>query len=154
MERCEDNGETIYSFQYEFLVQCPRCNSCAFVRRIDPENSNWFTPHRFSCLACGFLKDWSEREIARSWDGAPADDYFHYPLWLQAPCCSQILWAYNLRHLDFIEEFVRAKSRERTPDEKYGWSNRSLFSRLPKWIKSRQNREEVLKAIAKIRKTA
>lgn len=91
MERCKDDGKTIYSFQDKFLVRCPSCNSRACVRRIDPNNTDWFTPRRFSCVHCGFTKDWSEREIIRPWNGEPVDDYFHYPLWLQASCCSQII---------------------------------------------------------------
>lgn len=153
MERFRDDGDTIYSFQDEFLVQCPNCNSCATVRRIDPENTDWFAPRRFSCKACGSSKDWSGREIARPWYGEPVDDYFHYPLWLHIPCCSETLWAYNQRHLDFIEAFVRAELRERKPDEQYGWSNRSLFSQLPKWMQSRKNREAILKAIAQLRES-
>ena len=151
MERFRDRGDTIYSFQDEFLVQCPKCQSCATVRRIDPENVDLFAPRRFSCKACGSSKDWSRREITRPWRGEPLDDYFHYPLWLQIPCCGQTLWAYNLRHLDFIEAFVKAELRERLPNKQYGWLNRSLFSRLPKWIQSRKNRKAILKAIAKIR---
>lgn len=153
MERFRDEDDTIYSFQDEFLVQCPGCNFCAVVRRIDPENIDWFAPRRFSCKACGSSKDWSGREIARPWYSEPVDDYFHYPLWLQIPCCSETLWAYNQRHLDFIEAFVKTELRERKPDEQYGWSNRSLFSRLPKWMQSRKNREAILKAIAKLRES-
>ncbi|NJM64447.1 MAG: TFIIB-type zinc ribbon-containing protein [Acaryochloris sp. RU_4_1] len=123
------------------------------MRRIDPEDVSSFAPRRFSCKACGTSKDWSERKIVRSWYGQPVDDYFHYPLWLKVPCCGQMLWAYNLQHLDFIEAFVRAELRERKPDEQSGWSNRSLFSRLPKWMQSRKNREAILKAIAKIRQS-
>lgn len=150
MDRFRDSGETIYSYQDEFLVKCPRCNSCAIVYSIDFKLTDWFAPRRFSCKACSLSKNWSERKIRRLWHGEPVDDYFHYPLWLQSPCCDRILWAYNLRHLDFIEAFVKAELRERKPDPKYGWSNNSLFSRLPKWIQSSKNREAILKSIAKI----
>ena len=119
--RFKDTGESIDSFQDEFLVKCPRCDSCAKVKRIEPENQDWFAPRRFSCKGCGSSSDWVEKEIKRFWNNQPVDDYFHYPLWLQIPCCGQILWAYNLRHLDFIEQFVAAKVRERTQDEKLGW---------------------------------
>jgi hypothetical protein len=152
MERFRDKGDTIYSFQDEFLVQCPNCRSCAIVRLIDPENADWFAPRRFSCKACGSSKDWSKRrEISKPWHDKPVDDYFHYPLWLQVSCCGETLWAYNQLHLDFIEVFVKAELRERKPDKQYGWSNRSLFSRLPKWMQSGKNREAILKAIAKMR---
>jgi hypothetical protein len=152
MERFKDTREDIYSFQNEFLVRCPFCDSCAIVRCIDPDKVDCFAPRRFSCTACGSSKDWSQQKI-ESWYSEAQDNYFHYPLWLQTSCCSRTLWAYNLRHLEFIEAFVRAKLRERKPHELYGWSNKSLFSRLPKWIQSGKNREEILKAIAKIRES-
>jgi len=135
MERFKDTREDIYSFQNEFLVRCPFCDSCAIVRCIDPDKVDLFAPRRFSCTACGSSKDWSQQKI-ESWYSEALDNYFHYPLWLQTSCCSRTLWAYNLRHLEFIEAFVRAKLRERKPHELYGWSNKSLFSRLPKWIQS------------------
>ena len=150
MERFKDTRETIYSFQDEFLVRCPCCDSCAIVRCIDPDKVDSFAPRRFSCTACGSSKKWSEKKIERWYT---VDDYFHYPLWLQTSCCGKTLWAYNLRHLEFIEAFVRAKLRERKPHELHGWSNKSLFSRLPKWIQSGKNREEIIKAIAKIRES-
>ena len=150
MNRFKDTREDIYSFQNEYMVRCPFCDSCALVRCIDSDNVDSFAPRRFSCTACGSSKKWSEKKIERWYT---VDDYFHYPLWLQTSCCGETLWAYNLRHLEFIEAFVRAKGRERKPHELYGWSNQSLFSRLPKWIQSSKNREEILKAIAKIRKS-
>lgn len=150
MERFKDSRERIYSFQDELLVRCPHCDSCAILRCIDPDKVDFFAPRRFSCTACGSSKDLSKQKI-ESW--YTVDDYLGYPLWLETSCCGETLWAYNLRHLEFIEAFVRAKLRERKPDELYGWSNRSLFSRLPKWIQSGKNREEIIKAIAKIRKS-
>jgi len=150
MNRFKDTREDIYSFQNKYLVRCPFCDSCAIVRCIDPDNVDSFAPRRFSCTACGSSKKWFEKKIERWYT---VDDYFHYPLWLQTSCCGETLWAYNLRHLEFIEAFVRAKLRERKPHEIYGGSNQSLFSRLPKWIQSGKNREEIIKAIAKIRKS-
>lgn len=152
IERFRDTGETIDSFQNEIFVQCPHCNSSALVRPIDPNKTDYFAPRRFSCKACGASKSWSRQEI-KILRLKLVDNYFHYPLWLQTPCCGHSLWAYNLQHLEFIEAFVRAKLRERKPDEQYGWSNRSLFSRLPKWIQSRKNQDQIIKAIAKIRES-
>ena len=152
MERFKDTRENIYSFQNEFLVRCPFCDSCAIVRCIESDKVDRFAPRRFSCTTCGSSKDWSQQNI-ESWCSKAQDNYFHYPLWLQTSCCGETLWAYNLRHLEFIEAFVRARLRERKPHELYGWSNQSLFSRLPKWIPSGKNREEIIKAIAKIRES-
>jgi len=62
-----------------------------------------------------------------------------------------VLWAYSERHLAFLEDFVGAQLRERVRDEKYGWSNSALASRLPAWMTSAKNRDEVLKCLARLR---
>ena len=80
------------------------------------------------------------------------DDYFEVPLWLQTPCCGRTLWAYNDEHLTFIETLVTATLRERTRDPTFGWSNQSIASRLPSWIKAAENRGQVLRAIGRLRK--
>jgi hypothetical protein len=72
------------------------------------------------------------------------------PLWLQAPCCGHVLWAYNARHLQFIRDYVRSGLRERRRSPKTGWSNRRLASRLPQWMVLARNREATLKAIIKL----
>ena len=61
------------------------------------------------------------------------------------------LWAFNRRHLELLESYVEAKLRERHEDEDQGWANTSLVSRLPAWMKSAKNREEVLKGLARLR---
>jgi hypothetical protein len=78
--------------------------------------------------------------------GGNFDWYFGLPLWLQISCCRETLWAYNYKHLEFIENYVSANLRERTPN-----LNKSVASRLPKWIKSAKNRDEILKAIKKLK---
>lgn len=80
----------------------------------------------------------------------PVDWYFHIPLWLQTPCCGEVLWAYNEEHLAFLEAFVAAKQRTSVRDE-YGWSNRSLMNRLPLWVKQAKNCDEVLRGLGRLR---
>jgi hypothetical protein len=148
MTRFRDHGESIDRFQDQVLVRCPRCQSCALVSCKDPNVVHLFAPRRFSCQSCGAAKDWAGRAVGATNVGGPVDRYFHYPLWLQISCCGDILWAYNLPHLALIEAFVQAELRERQPDEQNGWSNRSIASRLPRWMQSRKNRDAILKAIA------
>jgi hypothetical protein len=62
-----------------------------------------------------------------------------------------MLWAYNERHLSFLDEYVRAENRRRTPTVAGGPRNALLESRLPRWMKLARNREAVLTAIAKLR---
>lgn len=146
-DRFSDNGELIYEFGEEFLVVCPKCNWLAKV--CPPEtnseklNTRLFAPRKVVCLNCTFRDTWAKREISV---GGNFDWYFRLPLWLQISCCGENLWAYNYKHLEFIENYVSAKLRERKP-----FVNKSLASRLPKWIKSAKNRKEILKAVAKLK---
>jgi hypothetical protein len=150
IKRIEDKGEDLYSFMDEILVTCPRCGSCAVTRQIDREKPfGWFEPRRLTCRACSYTKDWQKHQIQRRsyWQH---DDYFSRPLWLQTPCCGEVLWAYNERHLEFLEGYIGAQLRERGRGE-HGWSNRSLASRMPGWMKSAKNRAEVMKGLARLR---
>lgn len=153
MTRFRDHGEFIDTFQDQVLVRCPRCQSCALVACRNLEIVHLFAPRRFSCQSCGASKDWAGQEVGNTDSEVPVDPYFHYPLWLQIPCCGNILWAYNARHLAFIEDFVQATLRERQPDEQNSGSNRSLASRLPRWLQSRKNRDAILKAIATLQQS-
>lgn len=67
-------------------------------------------------------------------------------LWLQAPCKGETLWAYHEAHLDYLERYVAAGIREQVPNR-----NGSLASRLPAWIKSAKNRDDVLRALSRMR---
>src|SRR5690606_31046867 len=82
--------------------------------------------------------------------GAAVDWYFHEPLWLRTPCVGHELWAYNEKHLAFIKDYVSADLRESYRDAEYGYSNKSLASRLPTWIKLSKNRDAVLAAISRL----
>ena len=152
-QRFSDTRETLYSFNGETLVCCPACDGCARSLTIDPMNKDWFAPRRLTCLRCGYSRTWAEREITRQWREA-RDDYFGLPLWLRADCCGATLWAYNIEHLEYIERFVRADLRERVRDERQGWMNASLASRLPRWLKLAKNRQTVLHSIQQLRMRA
>lgn len=150
-KRYMDTGESIYGFLDHTYVECPHCGKCARTSRIDPESNDLFAPRRLICRYCGAVREWHGHEIKRSWHSSPLDDYFELPLWLRIPCCGKILWAYNLKHLDFIEVYIGATLRERERDPQNGWSNASLASRLPKWMSSGKHRDEILECIRKIR---
>ncbi|WP_261988787.1 MULTISPECIES: hypothetical protein [unclassified Streptomyces] len=84
--------------------------------------------------------------------GSPVDPYFQRPVWLQASCCGNVLWAYNTRHLDLLEAYAQAKLRER--GELAPWAPTSLVERLPTWLKTAKNRTEILRAIKRLRSTS
>lgn len=145
--RFHDHGERLDDFTDEFLVVCPQCERCARVLPRDPAAAGLFAPRRLVCRSCGHVKDWAGHKVG----GGDRDWYFGLPLWLRAPCCGETLWAYNLRHLQLIEDYVSAQLRESAPGPYFGWNNSSVASRLPKWIKDGKNRADLLKAIARLR---
>lgn len=146
-DKFADNGKLIYEFGDEFLVICPKCSRKAKVVRTEVAseklNNILFSPRQLICLSCVFQDSWKGKIIGI---GTSLDWYFRHPLWLQISCCGETLWAYNEKHLEFIENYVAAKIRVRTTN-----INKSLASRLPKWIKSAKNRDEILKAIVKLK---
>lgn len=130
------DGYDVYlsDFNNKIYVVCPRCSKQATINK--DSDSDYET---LSCPNCGYLV--KEKYIRTKFD---------IELWLEINCCGETLWAYNENHLDFLENYVSAKLRERTLEEN-GWKNRSLASRLPSWIKKANNREKILKCINKLR---
>lgn len=146
-ERFLDEGTKIDEFSDEFLVICPKCESLAKVILAEPNSvtikNKLFAPRKFFCTKCVYRKTWSAHKVLA---GSNVDWYFHFPLWLEISCCGEMLWAYNERHLEFLENYVSAKLRERTNK-----GRNSFLSKLPKWITSSKNRDEILKAIGKLK---
>lgn len=140
-QRFQDPGSSVYAFDREFLVRCPRCDRRAEVRVLELDA-------RLTCTHCGASAARSNGSYSVSADAT--DWYFRLPLWLQTPCCGHILWARNLEHLVLLEEFVEAKLRER-PTHADGNRNKLLASRLPLWIKRAKTRGAVMGALAKLR---
>ncbi len=155
MERFLDTGTKLYDFYEEFLVVCPKCASRGKVvideeefaklskKKIDQNRNKFFGPRKFICTKCVYRDHWSGSQIKV---GSNCDWYFGFELWLEIECCGGRIWAYNLEHLQMIEDYVAAKLRERTNK-----GRNSFFSKLPQWIKSAKNRDEVLKAIRRIK---
>ncbi|HEY1011114.1 MAG TPA: hypothetical protein VGE07_00320 [Herpetosiphonaceae bacterium] len=149
--RFRDPQAALEDFADEILVACPRCAGCARVLPRDPADPSVFAPRRLICPACGLAR---ERPGGPVSFGAPRDCYFGLPLWLQAPCAGETLWAYNERHLALMEAAIGAMLRERRRAPVLGWRNRSAANRLPGWMKAASNRARVLKTIARLRARA
>jgi hypothetical protein len=121
-------------------VVCPRCEARAVVTKVHETR-------RVVCTGCGHTAQWSGEST--EW-GGPVDPFFRLPLWLRADCRGHTLWAFNRAHLDLIEGYVAAELRERG----HGEHRMSLVSRLPRWIKSAKNRDDVLRTIRRIREAS
>ncbi|MFE8945945.1 hypothetical protein [Streptomyces sp. NPDC007856] len=153
--RFRDPRSTEYDFLDSILVHCPRCDRVARVeRQPHPEARPLFAPRRLVCRSCGLSRTWEGRGIG-PWagSGGPAEDpYFRTRLWLQRETRHGRLWAYDLRHLDLIRRCAAADLRERAPWYDTG-QKMTLVARLPVWIKSAKNRDEVLRTVDRIRKS-
>jgi len=131
--RHRDDGSTIYAFaDPEVLVVCPRCEAMAHVR------GEGLGPRRLTCTGCGLTRESGKRTL---W-GEPVDPWFALPLWLQAPFRGEVLWAFNERHLGELRAYVAAQHREHGTG-----TTRSTFARLPRWMTSAKNRDDVLAAL-------
>lgn len=107
--RFRDTGQKIYDFGHSFWVHCPQCDRRSTIVQFGENSPNAyriFDHHRLTCPSCGYSKDWKRNSVTINSDRA---EYFDLALWLQIPCCGQILWAYNAEHLDFLENYVIAK---------------------------------------------
>ncbi|WP_344899907.1 hypothetical protein [Actinomadura meridiana] len=132
---------------------CPACQARAeVVPWLDGEPpSRWVDmwPRRMVCRTCHYVRNWpDEDKNASSGWGGPVDPFFRQPLWLQADCCGHTLWAFNVRHLDILENYVSAQLRERGE-----YVGLTMLARLPAWLKSSKNRTEILRTINRLRET-
>ncbi|MEM7594866.1 MAG: hypothetical protein AAF383_25785, partial [Cyanobacteria bacterium P01_A01_bin.83] len=128
------------------LAVCPQCNSKALVL------PNTKDTVKCVCTKCSFNKTKSNKSRSLGWHmDIPHDGYFGFDLWLQTYCCGHSLYAFTIRHLELLEKYIQADLRERRPSENGWWCNSSVVAKLPKWIKSHKNREQLLKAIEKLR---
>ncbi|MCF8248243.1 MAG: hypothetical protein K9J37_23660 [Saprospiraceae bacterium] len=141
----------LHQFIKDVLVVCPNCEGKAIVKtgeliypRCDVKEV------RVICLKCGYNKQLEHAAGKGKYlvSGAPIDPFFQLPVWLQGDFGDHLLWAYNMEHLQFLEQHIRADLRERNGQETY---NSSLGSRLPKWMTAKKNREAVLKVIEKLK---
>ncbi|MBX7055087.1 MAG: hypothetical protein K1X36_09045 [Pyrinomonadaceae bacterium] len=146
-ERFIDGGERIYDLGDEILVVCPKCSGMAKVILSGDlpakPTGDLFAPRRLICTKCWYRNNWAGRKVTI---GEAVDWFFGMPLWLTDSCCGEVLWAYNLRHLEMIEGYVAAKLRERTK----GGRN-SFLCKLPKWLQSAKNRDEIMRSIRRLK---
>ncbi len=163
------------TFSGPTLVRCPRCASRAEVVEFAGRP-------RLSCRACSLSREWDGRlhclgedghahvyvrsPHTRSWidesgrSASPTGWFsgqevsFGVELWLKATCCGgHVLWALNDQHLDWLEGYVSAELRERSPNSPRApsASHSVLARKLPRWLKSAKHRDEVLRTIGRLR---
>ncbi|MGW6688045.1 hypothetical protein [Streptomyces sp. NPDC054961] len=153
--RFRDPRSTRYDFLASVLVRCPGCAKVAQVGTApDPapaHDRGPFASRRLVCRHCGTAKEWTGGAVTwhRDPNGPATDPYFGLRLWLQTETRHGWVWAYDLEHLDLIGRFVRAPLREGIPWHDHG-RKMTVVARLPAWMQQAKNRDEVLRAIARI----
>lgn len=141
---------------------CKLFKACDYKTNNFSFRSSEQTEVKVVCTNCGYNKRLSEKPTSILYSsgeriiegknyviGGAIDPFFYLPLWLKINCEGNTLWAYNFEHLDFLRGNIEAKLRERNGQD---LSNKSLGSRLPKWMTSKKNREMVLKRISELQK--
>ncbi|WP_443938432.1 hypothetical protein [Pedobacter sp. MW01-1-1] len=137
-KRFQDENLTLGQFMLEGSdVCCPSCSKIAHAK-VDFEAKK----ARLWCLHCGYNKE----EATRNQQMA-AHTYFSATLWYQIPFKDDVILAYNLAHLNYLECYVAAYLREHKDRTHF-----TLLEKLPKFYHSAKNREALLKAIEKLKK--
>jgi len=76
----------------------------------------------------------------------PAHVYFDATLWLQHAFKNEIFYAYNHKHLEYLERYISATLREHNDRTHF-----TLLEKLPKFYHEAKNREGLLKIIGKLK---
>ena len=144
--RFRDPGGRVSRYLGRVLVRCPACDRCALVVRPEVAGNRYVGNPKLTCVHCGLAR---ERRTWHQVIGAPVDPFFRLPLWLQTPCCGETMWAYNAEHLGVLEGYVGAGLRERpAASQPY-----TMLEILPRWMKLAKHRDEVLRAISRLKQS-
>lgn len=158
--RHHDRGRWLARFAGEILVACPKCGGRAVVvlqpglPALKTYDQLLVLPRRLVCSGCAAVAAW-EPEVRGGPKigvhlGGSEEPFFGRPLWLQTRCVGQVLWAYNVEHINELAAYVGAQLRERGPYR----PTRSMFARLPSWVKASDNRTEVLAGLERLKALA
>jgi hypothetical protein len=135
MTRHRDSGDCLCALAaHPVLVTCPSCGTRAVV-----------TAGRLVCATCAHVRPY---ERIWCWD----DQRFVPDLWLRTPCAGHTLWALNTEHLDVLESYVAATLRDDPPPT--STRRMTALAKLPAWLKSAKHRDEVLRALRRLRATS
>ncbi|MEP1060177.1 MULTISPECIES: hypothetical protein [Cyanophyceae] len=155
--RFRDYITCLAEFEDAIWVLCPRCDRPVLSRCRD-ERLTW----RIACPHCSYTRTASRASAQQKpmpwWTGtwwteyrkynSAVDPLFGLPLWLQVPCCGEVLWVYNEAHLHWLETYISATIRERQGSK---GNHHSLAVRLPRWMKLASHRTQSLKQLQFLR---
>lgn len=139
--RFQDKNLILCNFYHEVWVVCPSCAKKAMT------TVNFETKTaRLFCLHCGYNKESITTLIPKGTVKMAASWYFEVELWLKAPFKNEVFWAYNDKHLEYLERYISATLREHKDRTHF-----TLLEKLPKFYHEAKNREGLLKIISKLK---
>lgn len=139
--RFQDENLLLSHFYQEVDVVCPTCSKKARA------TVNFETKTaRLFCLHCGYNKETTTALQKNAAIETAANQYFQAELWLQATFKNDLFWAYNDKHLAYLERYISATIREHK--DRSGFT---LLEKLPKFYHEAKNREVLLKVIEKLK---
>jgi hypothetical protein len=142
----------LWQFAGDILVRCPSCAGCGHLLQL-PGPPGRLVGFRFVCHGCLATRDWlgARDRIIPLPRAGPDLQGFGLSLWLQVSCCGKVLWAYNLRHVAFLERYVGARVRSHRLVPRTFLGNGTLESRLPRWLLSAKHRPRILRGLQSLR---
>ena len=139
--RFQDENLTRSDFHKEVWVVCPSCAKKA-TATVDFETKK----ARLLCVNCGYNKESTTGLILKGTIDMSANWYFDAELWLKGSFKNDVFWAYNDKHLEYLERYITAILREHK--DRTGFT---LLEKLPKFYHEAKNREALLKIITKLK---
>jgi hypothetical protein len=139
--RFQDENLTRYDFYKEVWVVCITCGKKA-IATVNFETKT----ARLLCVNCGYNKETTTALIPKGAVQAAANWYFNVEIWLIAPFKNDIVWAYNYKHLEYLERYIGATLREHKDRTHF-----TILEKLPKFYHEAKNREGLLKIIEKLK---
>lgn len=139
--RFQDENLTKYDFYKEVWIVCPSCEKKA-IAKVDFE----IKLARLICINCGLNKETTIQISKNASLEMAANIYFNAELWLKAPFKNDVFWAYNDKHLEYLERYISATLREHKDRTHF-----TILEKLPKFYHEAKNREGLLKIIAKLK---
>ena len=125
----------------EVWVVCPSCARKA-IATVNFESKM----ARLLCIHCGYNKGTTTALISKGTVEMAANWYFEVELWLKAPFKKDVFWAYNDKHLEYLERYISATLREHKDRTHF-----TLLEKLPKFYHEAKNRDGLLKIITNLK---
>ncbi len=141
-------------FSLNFNRNCPECGKqISFkINKVTSKKERI----KVTCPHCKFNDNYKPKYVEHPTSGygvfygesqkSGKDCIFGAELWLAKKYKQNLFWANNYEHLEYLKEYIQAKIREQNEERRM-----SMVAKLPLFIKSKKNRDDLLKIIEQLR---